>query len=433
MILVDSLLSLCKDFFQNKVKDNRRSNTSSNLSDILQGALSMFHLKDPSLLLFRQNMVERAENLTKLYKVGELPSDSTIRSAIDVVNWTDLHQIFPVLWSFLKEKNDLTTRHVLGGYLAFAADGTGHFASGKLRNKHSMTKTYTKKDGTTYETYYHQTLAAVQITPTESPVFPIAVEPILNSDGATKNDCEQNALKRLLPKIRKAMPDEHLIGIYDALAANGPAVRAFMGEKIKYIITMKEGAVLQQVADLKAAKSPTLHTVSWTTTKTTCTVTYTTGLYLNASNTDIIVNYVEFSEFNTETGAFVYQNAWITDLPLSDEMMSEFVSLARARWKVENETFNTLKNQGYHLEHNYGVGQEYLATNFMLLTFIAFFIDQIALSCDEHFKAALAKVKSFRNLWEKTRQLVDLTIAPSFDAIYRTIAKKNAFVKPMLV
>jgi hypothetical protein len=23
----------------------------------------------------------------------------------------------------------------------------------------------------------------------------------------------------------------------------------------------------------------------------------------------------------------------------------------RARWKIENEAFNTLKNQGYHLEH----------------------------------------------------------------------------------
>ena len=34
----------------------------------------------------------------------------------------------------------------------------------------------------------------------------------------------------------------------------------------------------------------------------------------------------------------------------------------RSRWKVENETFNTLKNLGYNLEHNYGHGKQHLAT-----------------------------------------------------------------------
>lgn len=433
MILVDNLLVLCKTFFGSKVKDHRRSNASTNLSDILQGALAMFHLKDPSLLVFRQNLAERAENLLKVYNIGELPADSTMRAAIDVVEWSELQGLFAELWSFLKSKNDLSSRRVLGGYLAFAADGTGHFASGKLHNKHSMVKTYTRKDGTTYETYYHQTLAAVQVTPNQAPVFPIAVEPIINADGATKNDCEQNALKRLLPQVRQTMPDEQLIGIYDALAANGPAIRAFMSAKIKYIITMKDGYVLHQVAALKQQNSTALHTYSWTTDKTTCSVTYTTGLYLNGANTDILVNYVEFTEVDTKTNAIIYQNAWITDLPLADDMMIEFVSVARSRWKVENETFNTLKNQGYNLEHNYGVGNTYLATNFMLLTFIAFFIDQIALFADKNFNAALTKVKSFKNLWEKTRQFIDLTIAPSFDAIYRVIAKKDAFLKPILV
>ena len=37
---------------------------------------------------------------------------------------------------------------------------------------------------------------------------------------------------------------------------------------------------------------------------------------------------------------------------------------ARARWKIENETFNTLKNQGYHFEHNFGHGYRHLSTVF---------------------------------------------------------------------
>ena len=49
----------------------------------------------------------------------------------------------------------------------------------------------------------------------------------------------------------------------------------------------------------------------------------------------------------------------------------------RARWKVENETFNTLKNQGYHFEHNYGHGQQHLSVVLAMLMMLAFLLDQV--------------------------------------------------------
>ena len=53
----------------------------------------------------------------------------------------------------------------------------------------------------------------------------------------------------------------------------------------------------------------------------------------------------------------------------------------RARWKIENETFNTLKNLGYNFEHNYGHGKKYLSTVFGLLMMLAFLLDQIQELC----------------------------------------------------
>ena len=44
----------------------------------------------------------------------------------------------------------------------------------------------------------------------------------------------------------------------------------------------------------------------------------------------------------------------------------------RARWKIENETFNTLKNQGYHFEHNYGHGYQHLSVVLAMLMLLAF-------------------------------------------------------------
>jgi hypothetical protein len=35
----------------------------------------------------------------------------------------------------------------------------------------------------------------------------------------------------------------------------------------------------------------------------------------------------------------------------------------------DNETFNTLKNQGYHIEHNYGHGEKNLSMMFFMLNF----------------------------------------------------------------
>ena len=60
----------------------------------------------------------------------------------------------------------------------------------------------------------------------------------------------------------------------------------------------------------------------------------------------------------------------------------------RARWKIENETFNTLKNQGYHLEHNYGHGEQNLSVVFAMLMMLAFLVDQTQQLCCPVFQAA---------------------------------------------
>ena len=75
----------------------------------------------------------------------------------------------------------------------------------------------------------------------------------------------------------------------------------------------------------------------------------------------------------------------------------------RSRWKIENETFNTLKNQGYHMEHNYGHVEQHLSVVLMLLMMLAFLVDQTQQLCCPVFQAALEKLKSKRRLWEKLR------------------------------
>lgn len=93
----------------------------------------------------------------------------------------------------------------------------------------------------------------------------------------------------------------------------------------------------------------------------------------------------------------------------------------RCRWKIENETFNTLKNQGYNFEHNYGHGNKYLSTMMAHLMLLAFFIDQILQGYDKKFQACYAKMGSKSSLWERMRSFLAHYIVESFGDLYSAI------------
>ncbi len=86
--------------------------------------------------------------------------------------------------------------------------------------------------------------------PGEKTVFPVAAEPIVRQDGRQKNDCGLNAAKRLIPRIRQAMPNDRLLLTLDALYANAPLIRVLKEQDISFLIGIKEGYVLIQTERL---------------------------------------------------------------------------------------------------------------------------------------------------------------------------------------
>jgi hypothetical protein len=95
----------------------------------------------------------------------------------------------------------------------------------------------------------------------------------------------------------------------------------------------------------------------------------------------------------------------VTDLTLTHQSVERIMRAGRARWKVENETFNTLKNQGYHFEHNFGHGRQFLSSIFATLMMLAFFVDQLQQLGSELFQAVWHKLGSKKQLWERIRAL----------------------------
>src|ERR1019366_9928428 len=85
----------------------------------------------------------------------------------------------------------------------------------------------------------------------------------------------------------------------------------------------------------------------------------------------MLVNWIGF-EIVDAKGRVTYSSAWITSLPVSKHNVAEIVACARARWKIENESFNVMKNHGYELEHNFGHGETFLAMAMAALNLLAF-------------------------------------------------------------
>jgi hypothetical protein len=425
--MLDILLSSLKVGF-GLVTDPRYKNKQNSLVSYLMSSFAVFHLKDPSLHHYRVNYPERSANLSRVYGIETLYSDSAIRDALDIVEPSELQKIFSIPLQMLEQQGVMQEYKVLGNYHAIAFDGTEHYCNTTATDKpceHCLVKEYRNKKGeVTKTTYHHQALAGVMVHPSHKEVFPINAEAIVKQDGATKNDCEQNAAKRLIPIIRQMLTKEkyNLIGVFDALYATGPMIRLLISEKMSFTIVCKENFVNVQVERLRNEnKLEQSITINEKGEKTT--YRWAKKLILNGANQDILVNYFEVEQVD-EKGKPIYFNAWITDIDVNNQNIAELVQIARSRWKIENETFNTLKNQGYHLEHSFGHGNKFLATNFMLLTFIAFLTDQVTQKLDNNFIKAWKYCKTKKNLFEKTRQVFDLIPCQSMSFLYRIIAKE---------
>jgi hypothetical protein len=77
-----------------------------------------------------------------------------------------------------------------------------------------------------------------------------------------------------------------------------------------------------------------------------------------------------------------------TDLPVGPDNVAELAAGGRARWKIENETFNVLKTKGYNIEHNFGHGKRHLAAILVTLNLLAFAIHTVCDIADELWRAA---------------------------------------------
>ena len=356
--------------------------------------------KDSSLLVFDKRRQEQKDgNLKRVYGIEKVPSDSQMRTILDEVDPEEVRLVYKDVFQQAQRGKVLEEMVFLGGYL-LSIDGTAYFTSKKVHCSDCLER---KNKKTGEITYSHQFLGAAIVCPGKSEVIPLAPEPIIKQDGEKKNDCERNAAKRLLAKIRQEHPRLPFIVIEDALSSNAPHIRELERHNMHFILGVKENDHAFLFDYVRQAEEE--GRVSYYEVKEKGVVhrfRFLNQIPLNASNPDVLVNFVEYWEIgHNKTQHF----SWVTDFKVSEWNVKHIMRGGRARWKVENETFNTLKNQGYNFEHNFGHGQNHLSVVFAMLMMLAFLVDQIQQLACRLFQAVLQKEGSRKSLWEHMRAL----------------------------
>ena len=420
----DALFATIREDFA-KVPDHRAANASIPLADALMSGFAMFSLKDPSLLAFDERRLERPESLHGVFGVGVIPSDTQMRTILDEVVPTLIRQPFRSVFHQLQRGKVLPKLTCLGGHLLLAIDGTGIHSSENIGADYCLTKE--RRDGTIE--YHLQMVAGAFVSPDCKEVFVLCPELIRRQDGSNKNDCERNAVRRYFVDFRREHPHLKVIVTEDGLSANAPHIKDLMAHDLRYILSAKPGdhAYMFSHIDTAAERGDVTDLIlpdGKMTNRTHC-FRFLNAVPLNkASEDELRVNFLEHWEVETIGEEVIVRNrfSWVTDLTITPDNAMEIMRCGRARWRIENETFNTLKNQGYNLGHNYGLGKKHLSAVFMHLMLLAFLVDQVQQLCCPLFQAARAKVSSKRSLWERIRNYFHTFIAPSMERILRMIA-----------
>ena len=194
--------------------------------------------------------------------------------------------------------------------------------------------------------------------------------------------------------------------VEDALASNAPHIRLLKQLRMNFILGVKP-ADHEHLFDevIKAHEEGRAQTVICDDEKRPdvhCEISFMMNLPLNKSNPDLRVNFLQYIEYDAD-GQEQLKFSWVTDLTITEDNAQELVRGGRSRWRIENETFNTLKNQGYHFEHNFGHGDVNLSVVFAMLMMLTFLIDQAQELCCPLFQAVHKKLSSRRAVWDHVR------------------------------
>ena len=400
------------------------------LHDCAMSAFAMMFFQDASLLEFQRRLQESINhnNINTMFNVTSIPKDTQLRDLLDQCPSDKLDKIYADFFYHLQRSKYLQAYQFIEGMYLMPVDGSQYFSSQKISCPSCLTKTSTKG----VIRYSHQILQAVIVHPDNKQVIPLAPEAIQNTDGTEKQDCEINAGKRFIKKFRKTHPKLKIIYSGDDLFSNQPFIDELKAVKMSFILVAKPAdhkLLFEWVNELMALGDGGSLELGDQKGRRHC-YQWVNQVALNGTKDADLVNFFQY-QLVAKTGKVTYKNSWVTDSQVDADNVVSLVKGGRARWKIENETFNTLKNQGYHLEHNFGHGKQNLSMIFFVLNLLAFYVHQILELTDPlYHKVRYTKFTSRKEYWNQLRCTIRILIFPRWESLLQFILDPESGIPP---
>ena len=383
MLILDRLLGVLRDACA-AFPDKRKGEGVYSMADIGVSAFSLFFMQSESFLAYQRSLEDgrKTSNCHTLFGMAKIPTDNHIRAMLDPVHPSHLQDCFDAALQALRDNDGLKAFQRLGGRTLIALDGTEYFCSQKLGCAHCQTRK--RANGKTE--FYHSMLAATLVAPGHNMVLPLMPEFIVRPDGAEKQDCERSACKRWLKRHGERVKDLRPVFLGDDLFACQPIAGLIVAGGGDFLFTAKPDSH-KALYDFMRGAEIEEHSITRKegAKKLAFRYRWFTGAPLREGKDALNVNWIGLAIADA-SGKTTYKGAFVTSLAVSSDNVAEIAACARARWKIENESFNVLKNNGYHLEHNFGHGKQNLAMMFAAMNLLAFAFHTVCESLEALWK-----------------------------------------------
>ncbi len=356
----------------------------------------------------------------------DVPHYVTINECLEKLDPKELENLRKAMIYTLIRKKSFNDAKFLSKYWMIIIDGTGLFYFKKKHCENCLKQVKNKGTEDEQTFYYHKVLEA-KIVLGDNTVVSIASEFIENeSETVSKNDCEQNAFKRLAKKLKKEFPRLPICILGDSLYASEPVFDLCKKNNWAYLIRYKDGSIPSIAAEFNTIKEMNeaeervvfekkeykrkkrenlKHQMKWVSE-------------LPYKKHEVTVLELKIENESKETGSF----QWLTNLTITGKTAYEFALAGRKRWKIENEGFNIQKHQRYDIEHANSLHSQAMKNHY-LLTQIADILMQMYEFKSKTIREVKRSIKNISShlLLSFARQLI------REDILVRQFNSKNEF------
>ncbi len=340
-------------------------------------------------------------------KLEEAPYWETINNYLKKIDPSELQGIIQELVKRLIRSKAFNEGRIRGKYWHIIIDGT-QLHSSKKKLDGGVCRVHNKGKAEEYTEYYWYVLEAKLVLHPKI-VVSIMSEFVENTEYKGKQDCELQAAKRLMERLKKEFPRLPICLCADSLYACEPFFKQCEENGWKYLLNFREGSIPSMVTEYEALRQIENNRV--TVTKDGEQEWY--DFVKNIEYKGHLLHFIEYGGSIRSDSSYL-----LTNLPLCKRSVAKTVQTARRRWKIENEGFNNQKNHGYYLEHVFCF-QNWAMKNHYFLIQIGHMISQIMEAWDLLWKKAglnlALKHQRILESWKNDRlTLIRPDLTPAF-------------------